>query len=58
MTDREFAARKNFCEKICPYGLKNYCDGSANKSQSKYIHKKPPCPHFVDGACGLQQKGE
>lgn len=56
MTAGEYARKKEFAEEICPYGINNFCDGTANKSVSKYIRTKEPCPYFEGGSCRL--KGE
>lgn len=57
MTENQFLSLRNFLEKICPYRMDNFCDGTPNKSVSRYIHEKEPCQYFKNGKCTLQNKG-
>lgn len=58
MTEKEFKALKNFIDRTCLYGERNFCDGSVNRSISNRGRTKEPCPHFKDGGCALQRKEE
>ena len=49
MTENQFVSLRNFLEKICPYRMDNFCDGTPNKSVSRYIHEKEPCQYFKNG---------
>ena len=57
MTENQFVSLRNFLEKICPYRMDNFCDGTPNKSVSRYIDEKEPCQYFKNGKCTLQNKG-
>ena len=37
--------------------MDNFCDGTPNKSVSRYIDEKEPCQYFKNGKCTLQNKG-
>ena len=56
MTENQFVSLRNFLEKICPYRMDNFCDGTPNKSVSRYINDEEPCKYFKNGKCTLQNK--
>ena len=57
MTESQFVTWIKFLEKSCPYRVHNFCDGTPNKSVSRYIRTKQTCQYFKDGRCKLQNKG-
>ena len=57
MTDNQFRAWRNYLERNCPYHMDNFCDGTPNKSVSRYLRTKEPCPYFKNNTCTLQYHG-